>query len=42
MKLIKVSLHALAKDSENVGLKALNERLNNGKIILNNGNTQTY
>ena len=42
MKLIKVAEFALAKDSENVGLKALNERLNNGKSILDIGNTQTY
>ena len=42
VKSIKVAEFALAKDSENVGLKALNERLNNGKSILNIGNTQTF
>ena len=42
MKLIKVAEFVSAKDSKNVGLKAINEKLNNGKSILNIGNTQTY
>ena len=32
----------ISKRLKNVGLKALNEKLNNGKSILNIGNTQTY